>query len=70
MAEHQRALAELVEPLEERLATRPLAPLLAGAALRGGLGVPFLLAGVLKSVYDLGLYALFRRVPIGAQKKG
>ena len=48
-----------------RYLTRPLAPLLAGAALRGGLGVPFLLAGVLKSVYDLGLYALFRRVPIG-----
>ena len=48
-----------------RYLTRPLAPLLAGAALRGGLGLPFLLAGVLKSAYDLGFYALFRRVPLG-----
>jgi len=43
-----------------RYLTRPLAPLLAGAALRGGLGVPFLLAGALKSVYDVLLYAAFR----------
>jgi MFS family permease len=47
-----------------RYVTRPVAPLLAGVALRGGLGVPFLLAGALKSVYDIGLYVLFRRVPI------
>src|SRR6266536_3150615 len=42
-----------------RYATRPLAPLLAGLALRGALGTPFLIAGALKSVYDLGLYSLF-----------
>jgi predicted MFS family arabinose efflux permease len=47
-----------------RYLTRPLAPLLAGAALRGGLGVPFLIAGLLKSAYDIGLYALFRHVLI------
>jgi predicted MFS family arabinose efflux permease len=47
-----------------RYLTRPLAPLLAGAALRGGLGLPFLLAGLFKSVYDVGLYTLFRRIPI------
>src|SRR5207248_10966400 len=43
-----------------RYLTRPVAPLLAGPALRIGLGAPFLIAGALKSVYDLGLYALFR----------
>jgi predicted MFS family arabinose efflux permease len=46
-----------------RYTTRPVAPLLAGASLRAGLGAPFLIAGTLKSIYDLGLYALFRAVP-------
>ena len=71
----QAYVAAVVDPSERtaaaaytntaRYLTRPLAPLLAGAALRGGFGVPFLLAGVLKSVYDIGLYTLFRRVPLG-----
>jgi predicted MFS family arabinose efflux permease len=46
-----------------RYLTRPVAPLLAGAAIRGALGAPFLIAGALKSVYDLGLYATFRKIP-------
>jgi predicted MFS family arabinose efflux permease len=49
-----------------RYVTRPLAPLLAGTTLRAGLGVPFVIAGVLKSAYDLGLYMVFRNVPIGS----
>lgn len=47
-----------------RYVTRPVAPLLAGPALTVGLGAPFLIAGALKSVYDLGLYTLFRGVPL------
>jgi MFS family permease len=47
-----------------RTLTRPAAPLLAGAALRFGLGVPFLVAGTLKSVYDVGLWILFRNVSV------
>ncbi|MBM4438379.1 MAG: MFS transporter [Actinobacteria bacterium] len=48
-----------------RLAARPLAPLVAGALLQTAWpGAPFLVAGGLKIVYDLGLYALFRRVKI------
>jgi MFS family permease len=47
-----------------RYLTRPIAPLLAGAALRAGLGVPFLVAGTLKCVYDVGLYATFRSVAV------
>jgi predicted MFS family arabinose efflux permease len=43
-----------------RNAIRPVAPLLAGPSLRLGLGAPFLIAGALKSVYDVGLYLLFR----------
>ncbi|HYY80463.1 MAG TPA: MFS transporter [Actinomycetes bacterium] len=46
-----------------RYAVRPLAPLVAGALLRGAwLGGPFLVAGALKSAYDLGLYRLFRNI--------
>jgi predicted MFS family arabinose efflux permease len=43
-----------------RNVARPAGPLVAGAALQGALGAPFLVAGALKSAYDLGLYALFR----------
>jgi predicted MFS family arabinose efflux permease len=49
-----------------RYVTRPVAPLLAGTALRVGLGAPFLIAGSVKSTYDIGLYVLFRRVPLGS----
>ena len=48
-----------------RYLTRPVAPLAAAAALRVTLGAPFLLAGVLKSAYDIGLYLLFRDVEAG-----
>jgi MFS family permease len=44
-----------------RYTTRPLAPLLAGVALRGSLGAPFAIAGALKAAYDVALYAFFRR---------
>jgi predicted MFS family arabinose efflux permease len=47
-----------------RYLTRPIAPLIAGATLRGALGAPFFIAGALKSLYDLGLYAVFRNVPV------
>jgi predicted MFS family arabinose efflux permease len=47
-----------------RYLTRPVAPLLAGAALRAGIGAPFIIAGALKGVYDVGLYILFRNVAI------
>jgi hypothetical protein len=48
-----------------RYLTRPIAPLLIGPLLAVGLGAPFVVAGALKSVYDAGLYALFRNVPTG-----
>lgn len=51
-----------------RYAVRPLGPILAGVALRAGTGVPFLIGGVLKSVYDLGFYAFFRRVQIPGER--
>ena len=47
-----------------RYVTRPVAPVVAGAALGAGLGFPFVIAGALKSVYDVGLYLLFREVTL------
>ena len=51
-----------------RYLTRPIAPLLAAAALRGALGAPFVIAGALKCVYDVGLYRLFRTVPVEGER--
>jgi len=51
-----------------RYLTRPVAPIIAGATLRGALGAPFLIAGALKSVYDLGLYTLFRNVDVTTER--
>jgi MFS family permease len=47
-----------------RYVTRPLAPLVAGPTAQVALGAPFLIAGVLKTMYDLGLYAVFRKVEL------
>ena len=70
----QAYVVALVDPTERtaaaaytntaRTLARPAAPLLAGAALRVGLGAPFLIAGTLKSIYDIGLWVLFREVPL------
>src|SRR5262249_37725568 len=51
-----------------RYLTRPIAPLIAGATLRGALGAPFFIAGALKGLYDLGLYLTFRDVRIQTQQ--
>jgi MFS family permease len=44
-----------------RYVTRPLGPLVAAPILQFSLGAPFLIAGALKSAYDLMLFADFRR---------
>jgi len=46
-----------------RYATRPLGPLVAAPILQVSLGAPFLIAGVIKSAYDLALYSAFKRRP-------
>ena len=46
-----------------RYVTRPLGPLVAAPILQLSLGAPFVVAGVLKTVYDLTLYRAFRRRP-------
>jgi hypothetical protein len=53
-----------------RYLTRPVAPLLAGAVIRGALGAPFVIAGALKSVYDVGFYVLFRDVEVEGEQRG
>ena len=47
-----------------RYIVRPLGPALAGAAQQLAVGLPFFLGGGIKVVYDLALWAWFRRVPL------
>jgi MFS family permease len=68
----QAYVAAVVDPSERtaaaaytntaRYATRPVGPLVGGATLTIALGAPFVIAGVVKSVYDVAFYAMFRRV--------
>jgi predicted MFS family arabinose efflux permease len=70
----QAYVAVVVDPSERtaaaaytntaRYVTRPVGPLVGGVSMTLWLGAPFLIAGALKSVYDLGLYAIFRRVKV------
>jgi len=34
------------------------------------IGAPFVIGGALKSVYDVGLYILFRNVEVGGERHG
>jgi len=52
-----------------RYVVRPLGPLLSGPIIAVSLGAPFVIAGAIKSVYDLGLYSLFRHVEIGPSQE-
>ena len=45
-----------------RYAVRPIGALLSGPLLSVAVGAPFVIAGAVKSVYDIGLYAIFRHV--------
>jgi MFS family permease len=70
----QAYLAALVDPAERTAAAaytnaarhlvRPAGPLLASVSMGLAAGVPFLIAGGLKVIYDLAIYLSFRRIPI------
>jgi len=70
----QAYVMALVDPQEQtgaaaytntaRYVTRPLGPLLAGASQSVALGLPFLLAGLIKCGYDAALWLWFRHVPL------
>ena len=47
-----------------RYAIRPAGPVLAGVAQHVALGLPLLIAGTIKSVYDLTLWSWLRHVPL------
>ena len=62
VAPDERAAAAGVTGIARSLGAG-VAPLIAGAFLLSGSGVPFFVAGGLKIVYDLLLYRAFRRMP-------
>ena len=71
----QAYVAALVDPTERTAAAgytnaarhlvRPLGPTLASMSMGMAAGIPFLVAGGLKAVYDVALYLTFRRVRLG-----
>jgi MFS family permease len=61
MVEPEERVAAAAYTNTARYVVRPLGPLVAGPIIAVSLGAPFVIAGALKSVYDLGLYALFRK---------
>jgi len=71
----QAYVAALVDPAERTAAAgytnaarhvvRPAGPALASVSMAMGAGLPFLVAGGLKAVYDIALYFTFRRVRLG-----
>ena len=71
----QAYVATLVDPAERTAAAaytnaarhvvRPAGPALASVSMSMAAGLPFLVAGGLKAIYDLALYVTFRRVRLG-----
>ena len=51
-----------------RYVVRPIAPVFAGAIVGASFGAPFLIAGALKSAYDLTFYARFKRTPLTGER--
>ena len=71
----QAYVIELVDPDERvgrrrgtrapaRYAVRPIAPVLGGVLQQVALGLPLVVAGGIKTAYDLALWSWFRRVPL------
>jgi predicted MFS family arabinose efflux permease len=70
----QAYIANLVDPEERtaaaaytntvRYAVRPLGPVLAGAGQKITLGMPFFLAGGIKTAYDIALWLWFRNISL------
>ena len=52
-----------------RYLVRPIGPVAGAAALALGPGAPFLLAGLVKSLYDVALWFWFRTVPLTTEKE-
>ena len=68
-AEHHQGAhddAEAAVTNTARYVTRPVGVAMAGLLQPLGLGIPFLVAGVVKSAYDLALWRLFGSVQLPA----
>ncbi len=71
VAPEERTAAAGITTMARSIATS-MSPLAAGAMLANSLfplGLPFLVAGGLSSMYDLLLYTLFRKVPVADESK-
>jgi hypothetical protein len=76
----QAYIARMVDPGERtaaaaytnsaRYLVRPIGPALAGLVQQIALGLPFFIAGGVKSCYDLALWSWFRRVSLKDDQSG
>jgi MFS family permease len=72
VAPEERTAAASVTSLA-RSAGSATSPLVSGFLLQGALlalGLPFIIAGTLKGLYDLALWRIFRTVPVGMATTG
>lgn len=60
----RRAVAAAAFTNTARYVSRPIGPVVAGALMQNATGAPFFIAGGVKIVYDLLIYAAFRRVEL------
>jgi hypothetical protein len=69
LVEAEERTAAIAYTNTARYIVRPIGPLFAGAAITIAAGAPFIIAGALKSLYDLTLWGWFRTIPLSSRTK-
>jgi MFS family permease len=69
LVEPEEGTAAIAYTNTARYIVRPIGPLVAGAAISFAAGAPFIIAGALKSLYDLTLWGWFRTIPLSNRKE-
>ncbi|HKY47574.1 MAG TPA: MFS transporter [Acidimicrobiia bacterium] len=69
LVEAEERTAAIAYTNTARYIVRPIGPLVAGAAISFAAGAPFVIAGTIKSIYDLALWSWFRTIPLTNRKE-
>lgn len=69
LVEAEERTAAIAYTNTARYIVRPIGPLAAGAAISIAAGAPFVIAGTIKSIYDLALWSWFRTIPLTNRKE-
>lgn len=68
LVEAEERTAAIAYTNTARYIVRPIGPLVAGTAMSIAAGAPFVIAGTIKSIYDLALWSWFRTIPLTNRK--